>query len=261
MGEKIRTLRLNLGLTLEDVGKAVGVGKSTVRKWESGDIKNMRRDKIASLAAILQTTPAYLMGWDDAESALVKAGMSIDDIAFEMNIPVEIVKKIVTDNDLNDKTALQKVIRVAELLAAISERPNSSNIFPISKGSYVPLYGRIACGPPILAVDELEETAWLPEGVKADFALTACGDSMINARIFDGDIVYIRDVEVRNGDIAAVIVRDEEVTLKRFYYYPDEGRIVLRAENPTVRMQEYIGDELKHIRVLGKAVNFLSVVR
>lgn len=64
MGDKIRTLRLSLGLTLEDVGKAVGVGKSTVRKWESGDIKNMRRDKIASLAAILQTTPAYLMGWD-----------------------------------------------------------------------------------------------------------------------------------------------------------------------------------------------------
>ena len=116
MGDKIRTRRLGLGLTLEDVGNAVGVGKSTVRKWESGDIKNMRRDKIASLASILQTTPAYLMGWDDAESALSKVGMGIDDIAYEMNIPVEIVKEIIAGNDLNDPVALRKVVRVAELL-------------------------------------------------------------------------------------------------------------------------------------------------
>jgi repressor LexA len=137
----------------------------------------------------------------------------------------------------------------------------SFNIIPIGKGSRVPLYGRVACGPPILAVEELEETAWLPQGVRADFALTACGDSMINARIFDRDIVYIRVTEVNNGDIAVVIVRDEEVTLKRFYYYPDEGRMVLRAENPTVRAQEYVGEELGHVRVLGKAVSFLSAIR
>lgn len=65
MGEKIFTLRKQLGLTLEDVGNVVGVGKSTVRKWESGEIANMRRDKIALLAAALHTTPAYLMGWEE----------------------------------------------------------------------------------------------------------------------------------------------------------------------------------------------------
>ena len=58
--EKIKLLRSELGLTLEDVGKAVGVGKSTVRKWETGDIANMRRDKIVKLARVLHTTPAYL---------------------------------------------------------------------------------------------------------------------------------------------------------------------------------------------------------
>lgn len=65
MCEKIKFLRKQEGLTLEEVGKAVGVGKSTVRKWENGDIKNMRRDKIASLASALHTTPAYLMGWEE----------------------------------------------------------------------------------------------------------------------------------------------------------------------------------------------------
>ncbi len=67
MGEKIKSLRKQLGLTLEQVGQAVGVGKSTVRKWEEGDIQNMRRDKIAALASALRTTPEFLMGWNPRE--------------------------------------------------------------------------------------------------------------------------------------------------------------------------------------------------
>ena len=63
--EKIKYLRKKNGLTLEEVGNVVGVGKSTVRKWESGEIANMRRDKIALLAQALHVTPAYLMGWED----------------------------------------------------------------------------------------------------------------------------------------------------------------------------------------------------
>ena len=64
MKDKIKMLREKQGLTLEDVGRVVGVGKSTVRKWETGDIANMRRDKIAKLAEALHTSPAYLMGWE-----------------------------------------------------------------------------------------------------------------------------------------------------------------------------------------------------
>lgn len=71
IGERIKLLRKARGLTLEQVGDAVGVGKSTVRKWEVGDIANMRRDKIASLARVLGVTPEYLMGWNDnADSGL-----------------------------------------------------------------------------------------------------------------------------------------------------------------------------------------------
>lgn len=70
MGQKIKALRKDHNLTLEQVGDAVGVGKSTVRKWENGMISNMRRDKIANLAKVLQTTPAYLMGWDESVTAI-----------------------------------------------------------------------------------------------------------------------------------------------------------------------------------------------
>lgn len=68
IGERIKQKRKALGLTLEEVGKAVGVSKSTVRKWETGYIANMRRDKIPKLASVLQTTPAELMGWEEPEA-------------------------------------------------------------------------------------------------------------------------------------------------------------------------------------------------
>ena len=62
---RIKSLRLEKGLTLEQVGNIVGVGKSTVRKWETGMIENMRRDKIASLSKALGVSPSYLLGYTD----------------------------------------------------------------------------------------------------------------------------------------------------------------------------------------------------
>ena len=67
MAQRIKELRREKGLTLEQVADIVGVGKSTVRKWETGMIANMKRDKISSLAKALGTTPAYLMGWQEDE--------------------------------------------------------------------------------------------------------------------------------------------------------------------------------------------------
>lgn len=66
---KIRNLRKSMDMTLEEVANIVGVGKSTVRKWEKGMIKNMRRDKIVLLAKALQTTPSYLLGWTQEETS------------------------------------------------------------------------------------------------------------------------------------------------------------------------------------------------
>ena len=68
MAQRIKALRQEKGLTLEQVADIVGVGKSTVRKWETGMIANMRRDKIADLAKALGTTPAYLMGWEEEDT-------------------------------------------------------------------------------------------------------------------------------------------------------------------------------------------------
>ncbi len=61
----LKNRRYELGLTLDEVGRYVGVSGATVSRWENGDIENIRRDKIAKLAEVLQVTPAYLMGWPE----------------------------------------------------------------------------------------------------------------------------------------------------------------------------------------------------
>lgn len=97
------------------------------------------------------------------------------------------------------------------------------------------------------------------ENINADFCMTAKGDGMINARIFDGDVVFIRQQPaVENGEIAAVVVNNE-VTLKRVYYY--DNRIELRSENPTYPTLNYEGERLKDIQVIGKAIAFQSNIR
>ncbi len=133
------------------------------------------------------------------------------------------------------------------------------NIVPLTV-KRLPILGDIACGEPIYANEEYESFAAVNVNTDADFCLRAHGDSMTGARIFDGDIVFIRSQNmVDNGEIAAVII-DDEATLKRVYYYPNEGKLLLSPENPKYAPLVYIGDELDHIKILGKAVAFQSLV-
>lgn len=131
---------------------------------------------------------------------------------------------------------------------------------PITKKK-IPLLGDIACGQPIFAYEDRESYVMSGTNLEADFCLTAKGDSMINARIYDGDIVFIRKQDtVENGEIAAVII-DDEATLKRVYYYPEQNRLYLAAANDAYAPLSFEGEELDHIYILGKAIAFQSDVR
>jgi repressor LexA len=123
----------------------------------------------------------------------------------------------------------------------------------------IPLIGEIACGQPIFANEELESYIALDNGIKADYALRCKGDSMIGARIMDGDLVFIRKQPmVENGEIAAVII-DDSATLKRVYVYPN--KLILNAENPKFEPLIYMNDELENIHILGKAIAFQSRIK
>lgn len=132
------------------------------------------------------------------------------------------------------------------------------NILSMPATYTVPLLGTIACGEPILAAENIEDNIEVPEHIHADFALRCKGDSMINARIHDGDIVYIRQQPaVNNGEIAAVLIGDE-ATLKRVYVYEDH--VVLQPENPAYEPLVYFKDAMQAVRILGKAVGFTSLL-
>ncbi len=139
--------------------------------------------------------------------------------------------------------------------------PCPPNVFPLRLIRY-PVLGEIACGQPIYADEDRDGGYVTAAETRADFCLTAKGDSMIGARIFDGDTVFIQRIEmVENGEVAAVVVDDDEATLKRVYYYPEEGRLVLAPENAAYKPMEFVGEELDHIHIIGRAVAFQARVR
>lgn len=124
------------------------------------------------------------------------------------------------------------------------------------KAKKVPLLGTIAAGEPILVREEHEAYMEIGHDVDVDFCLKVKGDSMIDARIQDGDIVFIRQQPVvENGEIAAVLI-DDEVTLKRFYQ--NNGGVILKPENSKYQPRYYTERNFKEIRILGKAIFFQS---
>lgn len=135
-----------------------------------------------------------------------------------------------------------------------------ADVSPIQTQTF-PMLGEIACGEPTYASDEFGAYVSTGQPIAADFCLKAKGDSMTGARIFEGDIVFIRKQEiVENGEIAAVLIGDD-TTLKRVRYNKEAGELLLIPENPTHITMRFLGEELNRIRILGKAVAFMSDVR
>lgn len=135
-----------------------------------------------------------------------------------------------------------------------------NNIYPIEKKKF-PLLGTVACGEPIFADEDRESYVMAGTDIQADFCLKCKGDSMINARIYENDIVFVKKQSiVNNGEIAVVLI-DDEATLKRFYYHKDKNMVILKYENPKYEDKIFMDEELNKIRILGKAVAFQSDVK
>ena len=207
LADRIKYKRNQLGKTLEEVGQKVGVTKATIQRYENGNIQNIPSDKIELLASALNTTPAYLMGWeDDKDKEKDKIDLS--------NIP---------------------------------------GVIPVKKIIKIPILGHIQCGKPVMSVENYEGYFPAdPEIINSDFCLYADGDSMIDAGIHEGDLVFFKQTpQVENGTIAAVFVNDT-TTLKRFY--KKENQIILQPENKSYSPIIINLDESTNIRILGEMV-------
>lgn len=207
IGAKIKKIREELGLSQDELATKMGYkSRSSINKIENGT-NDIPQSKVVAFAKALDTTVAYLMGWQEE----------------------------------NESTKL----------------PN--NIIQIKKVRYIPVLGRIACGEPLLADENTIDRIVLPENINADFALLCKGDSMINAKIHDGDTVYIcKQPIVENGEIAAVLINDE-ATLKKVYI--SDNYIKLVAANDNYEPFVYHCEEMNDVKILGKAVAVLHKIK
>lgn len=124
----------------------------------------------------------------------------------------------------------------------------------------IPILGTIAAGVPIMAQEDIQGYEYVKPNSNIDFCLKVKGDSMINARIFDGDIVFIHcQPDIENGEIAAVQIDEEVATLKRVYKI--DNNVILRPENPNYKDIIFSKKDMKDVKILGKAIYFKSEVK
>ena len=202
-------------------------------------------------------------------------GFTTDELSERSGVPKGTINKLLNGETRNPTTQTLKRLSEAlgcelEYLAGRPEdvpgvyrlgrkpsAPPHPDLMPVRRRK-IPLIGAIAAGQPILCEEETEVLD-CDGGVQADFALRVTGDSMIGARIHDGDTVFLRKQDdVDDGQIAAVII-DGRATLKRVYHI--QGGLQLLSENPKYPPMVFTYPECESIRIVGKAVSFLSAVK
>lgn len=199
----------------------------------------------------------------------LELGLSADQVAEKLNVDRTTIFRY--ERGAISKVPTETLAKLAQILftsptylMGLSDEADKElkidNIYQIETKKF-PMLGEIACGKPIYADEDRESYVQAGMGIKADFCLKCKGDSMINARILDGDIVFVhKQSAVNNGEIGVVII-ENEATLKRIYYYPEQQKLVLQSENPKYEPLVYVGSELEQIYILGKAIAFQSDVR
>ena len=287
LGNILKQLRTKAGLTQPELAEQLNLSRSAISMYEIGS-REPNSEILLQFAKYFKVPIDFLLGrppfdfWEEINNNrsgfFYYVDLSADTLKLIWGIDKDnpdnsktsdiisflsaCIKSLNVDDDGNwiiEYTESYKGLAVKGIKKDTVDYDSISNILPIPKTKLVPLVGTIACGTPILAEENIEDYLKADENLPADFALRCKGDSMINSRIYDGDIVYIRkQSDVDDGEIAAVLI-GEEATLKKVYKYPN--KVVLRASNPIYDDMVYTDKELENVMILGKAVAFLSLVR
>lgn len=230
----LKNRRLELNLTLEDVGNYVGVGKSTVRKWENGDITNMKRDKIVSLSKILKLDPLDII--DPNNELSNRNNRYIKAVISGMNrLSSERQKNV--KNYVNSQLDEQENSKISENVSSIPVVHNSAVAANPTELTY---------GDPVLQDEEFER---IPDN--ADLAIPVIGDSM-EPTIKNGGLVFIHEQPtIENGEIAVVEIDGEGTTCKKVYFDYSNKEIILKSINPKYPDRHINSDR---IRIIGKVV-------
>ncbi len=281
VGDRIRAKRQDLGMSVDELAARLGKNRATMYRYEKGDIENMPVNVLEPLAEVLQTTPAYLMGWtpDDYDwerdldhrldsvygprwDAVLKncggdyskAWQAWKDIDREQAEEARKMWRVDQEATLKNKNA-----PVAKSHESVDWKRRVGAI-PCNAAQVAPLLGTVRAGLPMYAEENIE--GYIPirqtDGAKY-FWLNIRGDSMNAAGMNDGDQILVREQpEVENGEIAVVLVNGDEATVKTFR---QEGNLVIltpRSSNPVHQPQVY---DLKKtpVQVLGRVIECRKV--
>lgn len=274
---KLKQLRKERGLLQKDISQIFNVSMGAVGNWESGN-RIPDSETLSRIADYFQVSVDYLLGRsDDPEPEQKPKGPLLPTVAMNLRY-YRLASHLSTSQaaklaDVPAGTWLsweqgkalpsdEELARAAEVIGVSvsdlgrdAERAEETipGLYPVKKKRF-PVLGKVACGEPIFAEEDRETSIMASADINADFCLIAQGDSMTGAHIEDGDIVFIRQMPtVPNGKIAVVLIEDE-ATLKYIDWRPKQATLVLTPANPAFRTQIYTGEELNQIRVLGMAV-------
>ena len=235
---RMKELRQERGITMKDAAQQLDLPYTTYVNYEKGT-REPNSETLIQIANFYNTSIDYLLGKSDTR---------IDDRVLD----------IVNELDFD---TLAQAGNIRDALKK-QQRNNASaphippGFEPLPKMVKRPLVGSIACGQPITAEENIEDYVDVPEDAQCDFCLRCKGDSMIDAGIHDGDVVYIHiQPEVENGQIAADRI-DGEATLKRVFWDEQQQVLQLNPCNSSMSPMIFTGSVLETVHIEGKAVGY-----
>lgn len=250
MGDRIRYLRESRGMTQEELGEKIGVQKSAIRKYEKGEVENIKRSSIKTMCDLFNVSPSYLMGWDEDEE---KVRQIAEDTKFNEKIQKQYGKQAIELLQTFDALNLQGKNKAVDMITTLSEIPRFQKNPAVSMRS-IPVYNSpAAAGTPLYAESEYDYVDFpiteIPSGT--DFGVRISGESM-QPTIEDGSIVFVeKTLDLRNGEIGVFMLNDSAVC-KRLKLNA-QGRVVaLQSDNP--EYGSITGCDLEGFRVVGKVL-------
>ena len=236
LGDLIKEYRSKNSLSMADFADKSGISKAYISLLEKNEHPKTKKEIVPSIEVIKKVADAM--------------GKDFEEIFTSIDSTTKIVLN--SQSDIYWNFAKDKVSTAADEALDLP-----AGAIPYVPGPMVliPLVGSVNCGTPLFADENIEE--YIPtrksemlSGEKY-FYLKAKGDSMINAGIQDGDLLFIRkQSDVNSGDIAVVTINGDEATLKRVI--KKENALVLQPENPSYETKIYVGSEVNNICIKGR---------
>ena len=232
----LKEKRLEKNMTLEEVGNLIGVGKSTVRKWENGMIENMGRDKIVAISKALGISPLDILGM--SENDLPQS--TIEAIYNQLEKPRQVKVYNFAERQLQEQDNAPKVVQLP-----IIEDDEEIEIL----SGHESAAGFAILGDDSNMTSTVMKASKVPNG--ADEVVVIKGNSM-EPLIMDGEQVFIRhQPSVENGEIAIVAILDDGITCKKVYYDDAEGTVTLESVNDDYEDMVF---PVEDIRIIGKVL-------